>query len=161
MRTKQCFECKQPFRKEELVDYCREGSNTPHSFCAKCLEEVQSRERLQKEVCRIFGLLAPSPRVNKERTRLREAYGYTNDTITECLKYVYDVEHAYKGDATLCLVTPAAMERMIQYKRTKQVETEHIAQAMDTQYKTFIVPLKKEKEKEKDTSIDFDALFID
>lgn len=48
--TKQCFGCKEQFRKTELIDYAAPGTVTMHSYCPKCLAEKHARERFSAKI---------------------------------------------------------------------------------------------------------------
>lgn len=121
MRTTQkCFECKETFRKEELINYMPLTAKTSHYYCKKCLEEKLARERFSEKVCSIFGILKPGPRIWTERKRLKREFGYTDDTIIDCLDYIYNVEKKAKIVETLYLVTPLMVERMRAWKKTEE-----------------------------------------
>lgn len=149
--TKQCYECKQQFRREELVEYCSDIAITPHSYCPKCLQDKQMREKFAAKVCSIFGVKSPGPRIWTERKRIQNKYGYTDDTIIDCLEYIYDVENCKKIAESLCLITPATVDRMLQFKRTQDVKSWQIINAMTTTVVEHLVPMKESKTDTKDT----------
>ena len=122
-KVKQCYGCKVQFRREELIDYAAPGTKTMHSYCAKCSGEKHAREAFANKVCTIFGLKSPGPRIWKERERLQNNYGYT--------------------DESLCLVQPYMVEKMMRYKATKEHEAANIARAAQTEVKEYIVPIKE------------------
>ena len=138
--TKQCHSCKQEFRKTELVDYATPGTKTMYSYCSKCLEEKHKREAFAKKVCMIFGLKSPGPRIWTERKRLIDTYGYTDDTIVDCLDYIYNIEHKKKLVESICLVNPSTINKMINYKQTK---VRQMTQALGTETKEYVVPIKE------------------
>ena len=138
--TKQCHSCKQEFRKTELVDYATPGTKTMYSYCPKCLEEKHKREAFAKKVCMIFGLKSPGPRIWTERKRLIDTYGYTDDTIVDCLDYIYNIEHKKKLVESICLVNPTTINKMINYKQTK---ARQMTQALGTETKEYVVPIKE------------------
>ena len=142
-KVKQCYECKVQFRREELIDYAAPGTKTMHSYCAKCLAEKHAREAFANKVCTIFGLKAPGPRIWKERERLQNNYGYTDQIIIDCLDYIYYVEKKKKLAESLCLVQPYMVEKMMRYKTTKEHEAANIARAAQTEVKEYIVPIKE------------------
>ena len=90
MAQYKCFTCKQPFPKEELIDYASENSNVTHHYCKICYAEKIARDNFSNTVCRIFGLKTPGPRIWAERKRIQDKYGYTDNTIVECLLYLYE-----------------------------------------------------------------------
>ena len=141
--TKQCYECKQQFRYAELIDYASPGSVTMHSYCAKCLKEKQSRDEFSKTVCSIFGLKVPGPRIWTERKRLYEKYGYTDETLIECLKYLYNVENKKKLAESLCLITPITVERMKKWQRRQQAMAAQLAAAATTETVENIVEIRE------------------
>lgn len=159
----QCHKCHKEFRVEELVSYCTAMAKKPNNYCPKCLEWVQEDERFRMEVCRVFGLKGPGvgPQINRERDKLMTEYGYTMDTITECLRYVYDIKKIIPIKATLYFVTPIMIDEMNKYKRMQKAEGNSLAQAMNiTTITEHIVPEKKEV-KETKPKFDFDSFFDD
>ena len=145
--TKQCFGCKEKFRREELIDYTGFNASIAHSYCPKCLKEKESRDKFSIEVCKIFGLKSPGPRIWTERKRLQDTYGYTDDTIIECLKYVYYVEHKKKLSESLCLINPISIDRMMRWKRQEQNKNNQIIAAYQTKIQERIVPIKENNTK--------------
>lgn len=140
---KQCYSCKEKFRREELVEYAGPNTNTTHSYCPQCLVEREARDRFSIKVCKIFGLKAPGPRIWTERKRLQDVYGYTDNIIIDCLEYIYNVEHKKKLSESLCLVTPASVDKMIKWKHREQVKGNQLAVAYQTQINEHIVPVKE------------------
>lgn len=159
--TKQCYSCKQQFRKSELVDYCSINSNTLHSYCPKCLAEKQERDLFSQKVCQIFGTKSPGPQIWTERKRLREKYGYTDSIIIDCLDYIYNVEKIKKKSETLYFVTPSMIEKMRQWKREEQQKNNGIIAAYQTKYNEYIVPIKENNISNKTNWNPDDWLYID
>lgn len=145
--TKKCYGCKQDFRREELVDYASPAAKTMQSYCPKCLAEKQARERFASKVCEIFGLKKPSPRIWADRKRLIDTYGYTDDILIDCLHYLYEVEKVAKLSESLCLIKPSTVERMVQYKKQQEYQSYKIVNAINTNYKEYMVPVEKKKER--------------
>lgn len=143
--TKQCYSCKQQFLKTELVDYASPRANTLHSYCHKCLMEKQAKDRFSEKVCEIFGVKAPGPRIWTERKRLQATYGYTDDTIIDCLDYIYNIENKKKLVESLCLIRPDTINRMLEYRSKSVREGNKIAQAIATEQQEYIVPIKENK----------------
>lgn len=143
-----CYGCKEKFRKEELIEYQPLGSKTPHNYCKKCLQEKQERERFSNAVCMIFGIKAPGPRIWTERKRLRETYGYTDQIIIDCLDYIYYILKKQKVAESLYLITPGLVADMQRYKKQ---QAEKLAQAMNTEVKEYIVPVKENTTVKKET----------
>ena len=148
-RVKQCFSCKQQFRREELVDYASNQSTQLHSYCPTCLAEKQERDRFSDAVCSIFGLKKPGPRIWTERKRLHEKYGYTDATIIDCLDYLYKEMGTKKFAESLCMITPTNVENMLRYKERKRMEAINVAAAMQTQYTEYVVPIEEKKKEKK------------
>lgn len=159
--TKQCYSCKQQFRKSELVDYCSINSNTLHSYCPKCLAEKQERDLFSQKVCQIFGIKSPTPQIWTERKRLREKYGYTDSIIIDCLDYIYNVEKIKKKSETLYFVTPSMIEKMRQWKQAEQQRNNGIIAAYQTKYNEYIVPIKENNTSNKTNWNPDDWLYVD
>lgn len=100
----------------------------------------------------IFGIKSPGPRIWKERQRIIDTYGYTDDTIIECLDYIYNVEKKKKYVESLCLVTPSMMEKMMRYKKQQDRQAWTVANAFAAadKIKVHIVPGKQKEEQLKD-----------
>lgn len=128
-KTLQCFSCKQQFLREEIINHTGPRAKNGHNYCIDCLKKVQARELFSEKVCDIFGLKAPGPRIWKERERLIEKYGYTDQTIVNCLDYLYNVLGNKKLSESLCLVTPSNIEKMLQYKKNQEYKSNKIAEA--------------------------------
>ena len=69
-----CKTCHKRLNKQEMVFYI-DGY-----YCPKCYQERISRETFSRYVCELFNLKAPGPRIWKQRKRLREKYGYDDET---------------------------------------------------------------------------------
>lgn len=130
--TRQCYGCKQVFRKEELVEYASVRASTGHWYCSKCLAEKQEREHFSDKVCEIFGLKSPGPRIWTERKRLIDTYGYTDGIIINCLEYIYNVKRLKKLTESLALVTPKMVAEMKKWKRSEDGKAGGIIAAMAT-----------------------------
>ena len=152
-----CFGCKQSFLREELVAYASINSNTTHNYCLKCLAEKQARDQFSIQVCKIFGLKSPGPRIWTERKRLMETFGYTDNIIIDCLEYLYNVEKKKKLAESLCLIKPDAIERMKRYKKNISNSNKQLIQAItNTQMIEHIVPIKENDAEQKKESWDPD-----
>lgn len=159
--TRKCFGCKEEFRKEELVEYSSATGKTSNWYCPKCLAEKQSRELFMNRVCKIFGIKAPGPLIWTQRKRLKAEYGYTDESIVDCLEYLYKVEHYKILKDSLGLVAPWSMEKMREWKKNEQARASSIAAAIaNTPMKEYIVPIKENVSKKKEINLD-DGLFDD
>ena len=128
--TLKCFECKQDFRREELINYTPLNSKIAHNYCRKCLEEKQQRENFSNKVCTIFGIKAPGPRIWTERKRLMDTFGYTDEIIIDCLDYIYNVENKKKLSESLYLVNPVSVDHMMTYKKRIENNNQQLVKAM-------------------------------
>jgi hypothetical protein len=159
--SRKCSGCGETFRKTEMVEYFSPTGKTSHWYCPKCLEEKQARERFANKVCQLFGIKAPGPVIWTQRKRLQNEYGYTDDAIIDCLDYIYNVKKMKKLSETLGLVNPRNMEETRAWKEKKKAEGASLAAAVaNTQMKEYIVPVRENKSKKKETSLD-DGLFDD
>lgn len=147
-----CFECKQDFNKESLVSYTSPLSTTSHNYCKNCLLQRQSRDYFSMSVCRIFGIKAPGPRIWTERKRLIEKYGYTDETLIDCLNYLYNIEKKQKLRESLCLINPESINRMMQYKEKESDKWKNIAQAIQQKVIETPVTIKENDNKRWKTS---------
>ena len=143
----QCHECKEKFRREELISYATLRSKTAYNYCKKCYQEKLARERFAEKVCNIFGIKSPGPRIWTERKCLKDTYGYTDDLLIECLDYIYNVEKKKKFSESLCLINPSLVDKMMTYKRREQNKNNKIVSAINTETKEYVVKIT-EKDKE-------------
>lgn len=149
--TLKCHGCGNIFKASEVVSYCRKGTITPYNYCQDCLIEAQWYEKFVETVCRIFHLQAPGPRINREHKVLKEK-GYTEQTITECLQYVYDIKKIQPKVATLYFVNPEMIDEMNRYKRINEVKTQIMTTAIkDTKFTEYIVPIREAAARKKET----------
>lgn len=148
---KQCCMCKEKFRREELIDYAAPGTKTMLSYCTKCLKEKQAREAFSNKVCMIFGLKSPGPRIWSERKRLQDTYGYTDETIINCLDYIYYVEKKKKLAESLCLVQPYMVEKMMRYQACQKREAANIVQAAQGKVREHVVQIKENTTKKQES----------
>lgn len=138
-----CYGCKQKFRKEELVSYASPRAKTFQNYCPKCLEEKKSKELFEEQVCSLFGIKTPGPRIWTERKRLQATYGYTDQAIVDCLDYIYNIEHKKKYTESLCLVNPESMDKMLAYKRKKQRESLNFIESINAESNEYIAPVQE------------------
>ena len=119
MKVKKCWKCKEEFREDELIQYVSPGMKTLHNYCKKCFQEQQDFDALKMKIVSIFGSDEKLwPRVMVERKRLKAKYGYTDQTIIDCLDYVYNVKKEKILSRSLYRVTPTMIEEMKKYKRS-------------------------------------------
>lgn len=139
VKEKMCYTCKQKFPRKELIDYASIGTKTMHSYCLKCYKERLEREKFSEKVCSIFGIKTPGPRIWSERKRIQEKYGYTDDTIIECLNYIYNIEKIKKISETLFFVNPINVEKAIKYKEKEQYNNYKIITSINVPMQEHIV----------------------
>ena len=114
-KTYKCHTCKQIFLTQEMVAEIQ-GKQTFH-YCQKCHNERVEEQEFMKTVCEIFGLKRPGSRIWKDRAQLKNDYGYTDQTIIDCLNYIYNVKNMKKLSNSLCLVKPQMVNEMMNWKR--------------------------------------------
>lgn len=146
--TKKCFSCKEEFRKEELIDYAGPRAKNMQSYCKTCLKEKQARDNFSEKVCIIFGIKMPGPRIWTERKRLIDTFGYTDDTIIDCLEYIYNVKNYKKLAESLCLVKPEMVDEMMRYKKSQDNAGGKFVNAVTKKIgETWHMSVQKEKKK--------------
>ena len=142
-KTLTCHTCKEKFLKSEMVEITSFSGKTSNWYCQKCANEKHAREAFSDVVCYIFGIKAPGPRIWTERKRLIDKYGYTDNVIIDCLKYLYKVEKKNKIAESLYLINPSSVDRMISWKKGEKREAMQLAAAYKTETKEHIVSIKE------------------
>lgn len=141
-----------------MIQYASLSGKTLYWYCKDCYEARLAREKFSNKVCEIFGLKSPGPRIWKERSRLREKYGYTDDAIVDCLEYIYNVVKKDKLSESLALINPQSMEKMKSWKAVQQGRAGSIAAAIANTYtKEYVVPIRENTHKREEINLD-DAL---
>ena len=134
-KQKQCFTCHNVFLRDQLIDYASPGTVTLHSYCPECYQQKLDKDKFSQAVCRIFGIKSPGARIWNDRKRLQEQYGYTDNTIVQCLDYIYNVLNKKKQSESLCLVTPLTIEQMKKYYKNQEYQSSLLVNST-TQEKT-------------------------
>lgn len=147
--TRKCYGCKEDFRKEEMLEYTSYSGKTSQWYCRNCYEQKVEREKFSNEVCKIFGIKTPGPRIWTERKRLQATYGYTDQVIVDCLEYIYKIEGAKKLVESLCLVNPTTVDKMMQYKRSQSNKANNLVNATISDSTEYIVPIVENKKNKK------------
>ena len=147
--THKCHICKEIFKNEDMVNYATPRAKTSYWYCKKCYDEKIAQEKFSNKVCSIFGIKTPGPRIWTERKRLMDTYGYSDETIVDCLDYIYNVEKKKKFAETLYLINPATMDKMKAYQREKNNESLKLAAATTTKFNEYIAPIQANKNKVK------------
>ena len=149
--THKCHTCKEVFRNEEMVNYATPRSKTSYWYCKKCYNEKMAQEEFSNKVCSIFGIKTPGPRIWTERKRLIDTYGYSDETIVNCLDYIYNVLKKPKKVETIYLVNPTMVDEMMQYRRNQHAGSLNLVRAIQqTEYKEYIVSIQEPKDKKKE-----------
>ncbi len=130
-----CKTCHKRLNKQEMVFYI-DGY-----YCPKCYQERISRETFSRYVCELFNLKAPGPRIWKQRKRLREKYGYDDETIILTLDYLFFVEKRKFIEETIGLVAPWSVERARKWSE----ETKRDTWLLEVAKRKSDAVLKKEK----------------
>lgn len=151
-----CYGCKKTFHKNELKEFISKKAKEGHRYCPKCYQEKQDYELFSDAVCEIFGIKAPGPILNTQRKKLKAKYGYTDQTIVDCLNYLYKIEHKKKLSETLVLVNQDSIERMMKYKETHELSMKKIVWATNLEKIHHIVPIKENAEKKQSLYEDMD-----
>lgn len=120
------------FKKENLVEYFTASGKTSYILCPDCLAKKLEREKFQDTICEILGIRSPGPRIWAQRKRLSDKYGYTDETIVECLRFLHDVKHYEFNRETLGLVAPWSIEEMNKWKKAQQAKASSIAASIST-----------------------------
>jgi len=155
MDSKRCWKCHDNFRKDELIDYCAPGYKTYHSYCKKCLKEQQDFDALKLKIVSIFGNDQKLwPRIMKDRKRIIIKYGYTDNTISDCLDYLYNVLKLKVLSKSLCLVTPTNVEKMKQYKRQQSAAAGQLAAAAAIEIVEKPVSIRENIDEEQEENLD-------
>jgi len=155
MDSKRCWKCHDNFRKDELIDYCAPGYKTYHSYCKKCLKEQQDFDALKLKIVSIFGNDQKLwPRIMRDRKRIIIKYGYTDNTISDCLDYLYNVLKLKVLSKSLCLVTPTNVEKMKQYKRQQSAAAGQLAAAAAIEIIEKPVSIRENIDEEQEENLD-------
>lgn len=118
-KTHTCFKCKTVMPALEALQY-----KDKHWYCKSCYNDKANWEWFSNQICTIFGLKAPGPRINAERKRLQETYGYTDSTIIEALKYALFEKHLTPIEPSLYLVTTSLIDEMTAKRRSLKLDAE-------------------------------------
>lgn len=163
--TRVCFQCKQSFLKEDMIQYASLRAKQQHWYCKKCYEEKIAKDNFTDAVCKIFGIKMPGARIWADRERLINKYGYTDKLIVECLDYLYNVKNMKKISESLYLINPLTVEELMKYKRNKEFEARYLANAMQEmeseKQKEYIIPTPKKKKQMKKIEYDPDEWLDD
>lgn len=125
-RTLKCSKCKASFLKEEIIKY------KDINFCIDCYNKKLKSDEFVEEVCRIFNIISPGPRIYNDRKRLM-AKGFTDDMIILTLKYVYNVQKVKPTVIGLGLVTLDNYIKAKSYQDKILTKQNNIVEAVNNQ----------------------------
>ena len=142
--TYKCYGCKQIFKSGDLIEYASSRAKKMQRYCTKCLQEKKDSDFFSDKICEIFGIKAPGPIIYTQRKRIKEEYGYTDQTIIDCLEYIYKIENKKKISESLYFVKPEYVNKMLKYKNQENSKQNRIATAAaGFQTQLYIVPIKE------------------
>ena len=159
--TRVCFSCKESFLKNDMVQYASVRAKQLHWYCKKCHQEKIAKDNFTDAVCKIFGIKMPGARIWTDRKRLIDTYGYSDQTIVDCLDYLYNIKKVKKLAESLCLITPVTVHEMLEYKKQKSFEIVYMAKAFETEMVEHIIPTPKRKKQIKKIEYDPDEWLDD
>ena len=90
----------------------------------------------------------------KDRKRIIMQYGYTDNTISDCLDYLYNVLKLKVLSKSLCLVTPTNVEKMKQYKRQQSAAAGQLAAAAAIEIVEKPVSIRENIDEEQEENLD-------
>lgn len=152
--TRKCVTCNQFFLKDDMVQYASTRAKKLQWYCKSCYEKKIEQDKFTDAVCKIFGIKMPGPVIWRDRKKLIDTYGYTDQTIIDCLDYVYNVKKMKKTSESLVLITPAHIHEMLEYKKQKSFEITHMTKAFETEMIEHIIPTPKRKKQIKKVEYD-------
>ena len=143
--TLTCCACQEKFPREQIIYYGSQQNQL--KYCPSCYTEKRKREKFSNFVCELFGIKAPGPKLYSQRKKLKETYGFTDDTILQTLEYLFRVKHFNKGFESLGLVNPQSVDEAKRYFKKQKEELEKMKQAEEARVRDLIVPIKKKERK--------------
>ena len=160
--TRKCKGCGEQIHKDEMIQYASATGKTLSWYCKPCYEEKLARERFINKVCKIFQLKSPGPVIWTQRKRLQQQYGYTDDTIVDCLEFLYEVQKKGTLIESLGLITPKTVAAMKVWKSKQRALGGRLIAALDnTEIKERIInEIPEPKSTKKEISLD-DGLYDD
>lgn len=141
-KTYVCFGCKNKFNAADMIEYQAIGTKASHRYCMFCYEEKKKKEWFANQICRMFGIKTPGPRIYSQRKRLN-AEGFTDELIIKTLRYMFDVKHLSKNFESLGLVNTKNMEEALAYWKTKEIDVFEDPNAEEIKVNVKTVKAKK------------------
>ena len=102
----------------------------------------------------MFGTPAPRPKTYPQPRKIKENYGFTDETIMKTLDYLFKVKKMDKGFESIGLVNPRTVDEAKDYYESKKVVVVN-----ENKVEKIIVPTNDNKKK-KDL-IDLDNLSLE
>lgn len=150
-----CTSCKNRFYRNDLIPY--KGLN----YCQDCYAAKLAREKFSEEICSLFGIMTPGPRIWKQRKDMIAQYNYTDDMIILAIKYAKYVKKMQDFGYSIG-IAPYVMDEAIKYYNyspenpTPVIEEETRQPVEEPETTPIQVAVKKEKKK-KQVELDPDA----
>ena len=123
-------------------------------YCPDCYKDKIEREKFYQYICELFGIRAPGPKIYAQRRKIKENYGFTDETIMKTLDYLFKVKKMDKGFESIGLVNPKTVDEAKDYYESKKVVVVN-----ENKVEKIIVPTNDNKKK-KDL-IDLDNLSLE
>lgn len=146
--TLRCSQCKNDFRREEIIRYTPDGCKTEYKLCKKCYDEKIARKQFSDTVCRIFNLKAPGSRIWNDRKRIIDTYGYTDDIICKTLLYLYEIKKIKKLSESLIMVTPSSVNEMKTWERNQNTRKNLFENMSHHEYKYEYIDIPDDEDEE-------------
>ena len=164
--TLKCYKCGEQVPRGDLVEYVTKRSKNPHRYCPTCLKTILDAENFCDKITEFYKDNISWPTINKRKRLLYETYGYTDQTIIDCLEYAYKVKGYVVLEKVLGIIKPPLVEEMLQYKKVQDFKENQIVNAIiDNTNKTQNLPQIKIREnmrpKKKSTWDDDNFLFME
>lgn len=133
-----CCICKTKIN--DIPFFINENEKVNSAVCsAECMDtylemkkKKESSSFLFKEICRIFHLTSPTPRMFMEIKRFHEKEGLSDNNIASILHYMYDVKGENPGYQSIYMVPQYIEEAKAYYKNLKQKEATKASTAAPT-----------------------------
>jgi hypothetical protein len=90
-----------------------------------------------------------------------DTYGYSAETIIDCLDYVYNILKKQKKVETIYIVNPTTLDQRMRYKGKQNIESLNLAAAAQTEIREYIVPIKENTNGRKKITYDPDEWLDD
>ena len=160
--TLKCYKCGEQVPRGDLVEYTTMRSKNPHRYCPKCLKTIQDTERFYNKVTEFYKDGISWATINKRKAALYETYGYTDQTIIDCLEYAYKVKGYVVLEKVLGIVKPPLVEEMLQYKKAQDAKENKIVNAIIEGTKKYDLPqIRRRENMKKPKEWNIDDYFFD